>query len=73
VDPYPWRFPTEPEVVLDEDEWVPAEGLVGALEHIAKWPPEHWTLAFQGQIRPVSDHDAEVLLGRLRAAAPVGS
>jgi hypothetical protein len=73
ADIYPWRFPTEPEVTLDEDEWVPAEELVGALEHIAKWPAEHWTLAFQGQIRPVSEHDAEVLLGRLRAAAPVGS
>jgi hypothetical protein len=73
ADIYPWRFPAEPEVVLDEDAWVPAEQLVGALEHIAKWPAEHWTLAFQGQIRPVSERDAEVLLERLRAAAPVAS
>jgi hypothetical protein len=73
ADVYPWRFPTEPEVVLDEESWVPAEQLVGALEHIAKWPEEHWTLAFQGQIRPVSERDADVLLERLRAAAPVAS
>jgi EVE domain len=73
ADIYPWRFPTEPEVVLDEEAWVPAEELVGALEHIAKWPAEHWTLAFQGQLRPVSEHDAGVLLERLRAAAPVAS
>jgi EVE domain len=73
ADAYPWRFPTEPEVVLDEEAWVPAERLVGSLEHIAKWPEEHWTLAFQGQIRPVSEHDADVLLERLRAAAPVAS
>jgi hypothetical protein len=73
VDPYPWRFPTEPELTLDEEAWVPAEELVGALEHIAKWPAEHWTLAFQGQLRPVSEHDAHVLLERLRAAAPVAS
>jgi hypothetical protein len=73
ADIYPWRFPAEPEVVLDEDAWVPAEQLVGALEHIAKWPAEHWTLAFPGQIRPVSERDAEVLLERLRAAAPVAS
>jgi hypothetical protein len=73
VDPYPWRFPTEPETVLDEESWVPAEDLVGTLEHIAKWPAEHWTLAFQGQLRPVSEHDADVLLERLRAAAPVAS
>jgi hypothetical protein len=73
ADIYPWRFETEPEVVLEEEAWVPAEELVGALEHIAKWPAEHWTLAFQGQLRPVSDRDAEVLLERLRAAAPVAS
>lgn len=68
VDPYPWRFPTSPEVVLEESEWVPAESLVTELEHIGKWPREHWKLAFQGQIRPVSDHDAKMLLDRMTAA-----
>jgi hypothetical protein len=68
-DPYPWRFPTSPEVVLDEEMWVAAESMVGDLEHIGKWPAEHWTLAFQGQIRPVSNHDAEMLMDRLSAAA----
>ena len=29
VDPYPWRFPTEPELVLDEDEFVPGRGARG--------------------------------------------
>jgi hypothetical protein len=70
-DPYPWRFETEPEVVLDEAEWVPAEDLKDALEHVAKWPPEHWRLAFQGQLRTVSSHDARVLVERLRAAGGV--
>jgi predicted RNA-binding protein len=69
ADPYPWRFATEPELVLDEDGWVPAEELKDELEHIRKWPPEHWKLAFQGQVRPVSGADAEQLLARLRAAA----
>jgi hypothetical protein len=68
-DEYPWRFETEPEVVLDEDEWVPAEELKDDLEHVRKWPPEHWKLAFQGQLRTVSDGDADVLLAGLRAAA----
>jgi hypothetical protein len=67
ADPYPWRFATEPELVLDEADWVRAETLADRLEHIGKWPREHWKLAFQGQIRAVSEHDAEVLLGRLRA------
>jgi hypothetical protein len=72
-DPYPWRFATAPEVVLDEPDWVPAESLADELEHVGKWPREHWTLAFQGQIRRVSDHDAAVLLDRLSAAAGVAS
>ena len=68
-DPYPWRFPTEPEVVLDEADYVPAESLVGRLEHMAKWPPEHWRLAFQGQLRPVSERDAATLLDAMQAKA----
>src|SRR5215212_11949954 len=70
ADLYPWRFETEPEVVLDEDEFVPAVELVGELEHAAKWPAEHWTLAFQGQLRTVSEADSELLERRIRAAAP---
>lgn len=71
VDAYPWRFPTEPEIVVAEPDWVPAEHLVGELDHIAKWPREHWKLAFQGQIRPVTEHDATVLHDRLGGAAGV--
>ncbi len=71
VDPYPWRFPTAPEVILEEPDWVAAEELAPRLEHVRKWPPEHWRLAFQGQIRPVTEADAAVLAGRLRAAAKV--
>jgi hypothetical protein len=69
VDPYPWRFATEPELVLDEEAWIAAEPLAGELEHVGKWPPEHWTLAFQGQIRPVSDRDSALLVDRIAAAA----
>jgi len=68
VDAYPWRFATSPECVLSESDWVPAESMLDQLEHIRKWPREHWKLAFQGQIRRVSDHDAAVLLDRLRMA-----
>jgi hypothetical protein len=73
ADAYPWRFPTEPEVVLEESDWVPAEDLRDDLQHVAKWPPEHWKLAFQGQIRKVSDSDAALLLDRLRAAGGVAA
>lgn len=69
ADAYPWRFPIEPEIVLEQDEWLAAEELAAKLEHVRKWPPEHWKLAFQGQLRTVSDADAKLLLKRMRAAA----
>ena len=68
VDPYPWRFETEPEIVLEDAEHVPGEEIAPQLEHVQKWPAEHWKLAFQGQIRPVGDRDAELLVGALTAA-----
>jgi predicted RNA-binding protein len=67
-DPYPWRFETEPVLVLDEQDFVPAEELAAELEHVRKWPPEHWTLAFQGQLRTISDADLQLIGSRMRAA-----
>jgi hypothetical protein len=69
ADPYPWRFETEPLLVLDEDSFVPAEDVALELEHVRKWPAEHWQLAFQGQLRAVPHADAELLESRLREAA----
>ena len=68
-DPYPWRFETEPLLILDEDAFVPAEELAPELEHVRKWPLEHWQLAFQGQLRTVTEADAGLLEKRLSEAA----
>ncbi len=68
-DPYPWRRETEPELTLDEGDWIAAESVKDELEHIGKWPAEHWKLAFQGQLRTVSDSDAKLLMERMRVAA----
>jgi predicted RNA-binding protein len=66
---YPWRVEAEPVVVLTEDSFVPAEEMVGKLDHIAKWPAEHWHLAFQGQLRIISDKDAKIVRSRIERAA----
>ena len=68
-DSYPWRFNTEAEIILSPDSHVPAETLKDDLEHIGKWPAEHWKLAFQGQIREVGEADADLLVRTLSAAA----
>ena len=51
---YPWRVDAEPVIVLEEADFIPAEELADDLEHVRKWPPEHWQLAFQGQLRSVA-------------------
>ncbi len=70
-DAYPWRFETAPELVLDEEHRLNAETLADELEHIRKWPREHWKLAFQGQLRTFSPADAELLMRRMQARAGV--
>jgi predicted RNA-binding protein len=72
-EPYPWRVDAEPVLVLDEGNFVPAEELVGELEHISKWPAEHWHLAFQGQLRTTGEADAHLLHERLEQAARAGA
>ena len=61
ADAYPWRLEGEPVRVLDEEDFVPAVELAPVLEHVGKWPREHWRLAFQGQIRPISEGDMETI------------
>ena len=66
---YPWRVEAAPVLVLDEDAFVPAESLLDELEHVRRWPADHWHLAFQGQLRTVSDADAALLADRIQAAS----
>ena len=70
---YPWRVEAEPVLVLPEERFVPAEELVTELEHVRKWPPDLWHLAFQGQLRTIGEHDAELLRGRLAAQTATAS
>ncbi|MGZ5321358.1 MAG: EVE domain-containing protein [Solirubrobacterales bacterium] len=72
-EPYPWRVEAEPLLVLAEEDFVLAEEVVPELEHAAKWPAEHWHLAFQGQLRTVGASDAELLRERLAGAAAPAS
>jgi predicted RNA-binding protein len=65
---YPWRVEAEPVLILPEEEFVPAEELATELEHVRKWPPDHWHLAFQGQLRTVGEGDAALLRERLTSA-----
>jgi predicted RNA-binding protein len=68
---YPWRVEAEPVLVLAEEGFVAAEELAIELEHVRKWPPDHWHLAFQGQLRTIGEADSALLRERLSARAAV--
>lgn len=44
---YPYRVRIEPEVILDEADYVDAQPLAERMSSTQKWPRENWTLAFQ--------------------------
>ena len=70
---YPWRVEAEPLAILDEEAFVAVDSLLDELEHVRRWPAEHWHLAFQGQLRTVSAADAKLLRQRIEAAARAGA
>jgi len=69
LEDYPWRFPTEPVVILDPGRFEPAEPLAREMEHTKRWPAENWTLAFQGNVHELGDADADLVERSVRRAA----
>jgi hypothetical protein len=65
---YPYRFPVRPDHVLRAGTFVPALALLSALDFTRKWPTDHWTLAFQGNVHVLSDLDFATIEGAIRVA-----
>jgi len=73
---YPWRVRIKPAAVLEDSEWLPAKDLAYRLDYVRKWPPEHWTLAFQGHVHQLPQKDFKLIedeIRRLERARPVAS
>ncbi len=67
---YPFRFDIAPDIVLlDSERWVPAQSLLDELAYPRKWPREHWTLAFQGNVHEWTAQDFSVVRTALEQAA----
>lgn len=63
---YPHRFPIRVEVASPPGGYVPASELVGTMSHTRRWPPEHWRLAFQGNVHRLPAEDYELIVGALQ-------
>ena len=66
---YPFRVQTEAELILDEDDWLDVKEWAPQMEYPKKWPPEHWRLAFQGNLHKIPQSDYELLEREMRAMA----
>ena len=72
AEDYPFRVRIAPDVVLDEAEAVPAEGIARRMAYVAKWPAANWTLAFQGNVHEIGEGDYRLIREAVEARVPVG-
>ena len=70
---YPYRFPVHTNQILASDSFVPALSLLSALDYTKKWPADHWTLAFQGNVHVLSEADFTAIEDALRSVESVSS
>lgn len=71
---YPYRVHIKPEVIVEPDGYVLVEPLATAMTYTKKWPPQNWTLAFQGNLHKIPLSDYELIrdaLTRAKQPAPV--
>jgi hypothetical protein len=66
---HPWRFRMRPDRLPDESQWIPARELAYRLEYVRKWPPELWSLAFQGHIHQLPQKDFRLVEIEMRRLA----
>ena len=68
TEDYPFRVNTAPDLILGQDDWVPAEGIARQMEYAKKWPAANWTLAFQGNVHVIGEGDYELIRDAIVAA-----
>lgn len=69
TEDYPFRVRIEPDLILNDPDFVPAEGVARRMEYASKWPAANWTLAFQGNVHEIGRADYELIRGELETAA----
>jgi predicted RNA-binding protein with PUA-like domain len=58
---YPHRFPIELVKARDKDDYLAVELFLEDYENAKKWPAKNWTLAFQGNVHRLNDHDYQLI------------
>ena len=65
---YPFRVKTEPDRVLDKDQWLDVKDFAIRLE-MTRRRGEHWRLAFQGNLHRIIQEDYDLISKEVDEAA----
>lgn len=68
---YPFRVNVKPEIILSPDQYLDVKEIAPRMQYPKKWPPEHWRLAFQGNLHRIPQEDYDLILSEMKAAAAV--
>jgi hypothetical protein len=64
---YPWRVQTEPDRILNKEQWLDVKEYADKLEMTSR-RGEYWRLAFQGNLHQISDDDYQIISKDVDAA-----
>ena len=68
---YPWRVKIEKITVLTPEQYLDVREIGPTMEYVKKWPPEHWRLAFQGNLHKIPEGDYKMIEGLMQEATKV--
>ncbi|HEY5638861.1 MAG TPA: EVE domain-containing protein [Dehalococcoidia bacterium] len=68
---YPWRVKIKKVTVLTPEQYLDVREIGPTLEYVKKWPPEHWRLAFQGNLHQIPESDYKLIEGLMKEATKV--
>ena len=68
---YPFRVRTQADVILAVEQYLDVREIAPQLQYPKKWPPEHWRLAFQGNLHQIPEEDYELIVSLTRQAVAV--
>lgn len=54
---YPHRFPINMVTARNKDDYLPVDSFIKDYEYARRWPEKNWTLAFQGNVHRLNEHD----------------
>lgn len=60
-DYFALRFPTEPVKVREAGDYLSVKDFLADYQYARKWSPQHWTLAFQGNVHRLNEQDYQLI------------